>query len=326
MSLTERLTRSAILPVVLVLAGCNATPLQPAMPAAPSAERATKSYSEPWLFVSDPGTDEVYIYSLPKLYLIEVDQGFTQPQGECSDTNGDVWVTGGSAKTIYKLSHSGEIIGHLSDTSGYPDGCAYDPKTGNLAVLNLLAPNSKSGALLIYPHASGPPKTYSNKDQFFYNFGGYDSAGDLFFDGRSAQGAFMLAELPVNSSETKTVSVSGGTIYYPGMVQWDTASNRLVVGDQRCANEAASCVYQLAIESGEGAIKVQTTVKNSTGGPVCDMIQGVLWDGRLIGSNFDFCGSEPSATYLWPYPTGGQPTAHKSTSDSEPFGVAISVE
>ena len=309
-----------------MLAGCNAMQTQAAMPAAPSAERANKSYSEAWVFVSDPGTDEVYIYSLPKLDLLEVDEGFTQPQGECSGNDGDVWVTGGSAKTIYKLSHSGEIIGHLSDTSGYPDGCAYDPKTGNLAVMNLLAPNSKSGALLIYPHASGPPKIYYNKDQFFYNFGGYDSSGDLFFDGRSAQGVFMLAELPANSAEAKTISVSGGTIYYPGMVQWDTASSRLIVGDQRCANEAASCVYQLSIDDGAGAIKVQTKLNTSTGGSVCDMIQGVLWNGRLIGSNFDFCGSEASATYVWPYPTGGQPTAHRSTSDSEPFGVAISAE
>ncbi len=280
--------------------------------------------SKNWVFVSDPGTSQVYVYELPRLKLIQIVTGFTQPQGECADNKGDVWVTDGSGEVIYKLLHSGRTVRKLSDTYGVPEGCAWDPKTGNLAVMNLFGMTSQPGAVLVYRHATGVPNVYTNPKQYSYNFGGYDSSGNLFFDGRTTRNKFILSELPVNAYQAKTITISGGKIYTPGMVQWDAATSQLVVGDQNCKNATVSCIYQLAIANNAGTIKGQINLENASGGQACDVIQAVLWKKSIIGSDFDLCGSAASATYVWPYPGGGQPTAQNNRIDSEPFGTAVS--
>lgn len=309
---------------MFTIAGCSGLQSQPATLAAPdSVGNPSFKASKAWVFVSDPGTSEVYIYTLPTLKLIEIVTGFTQPQGECSDNKGNVWVTDGTAQTIFEVEHSGSIGRRLSDTSGYPGGCAWNPKTGNLAVMNLLGTGSLPGAVLIYHHAAGVPNVYSNPKQFYYNFGWYDSAGNLFFDGRNASGKFMLSELPVNAVQAKSIAISGGKIYYPGLVQW--SSSYLAIGDQNCGNQTVSCIYRLTVSKTGAAIKGKIALENSTGGQLCDLIQGVIWQGHVVGSDSDFCGSVPSATYVWPYPGGGKPTAHNAHNDSTPFGAAISV-
>jgi hypothetical protein len=318
--------RIAFLIAVLAAAGCGGNANNAVMPlAATSAANPDIKITKDWLFVSDPDKAEVFIYTLPQLRLVEIVTGFTQPQGECSDDKGDVWVTDGSAKTIYKLLHSGKIVQKLSDGYGVPYGCAWDAKTGNLAVLNLIGGNSQGGAVLVFHHAAGVPNVYDNPKQFYYNFGGYDSAGNLFFDGSTVGGKFVLSELPVNATRAKTVTVAGGKIYSGGMVQWDAASHELVVGDQKCDKVSVSCLYRMTIAGYAATIRGQTLLQNGSGSGICDMIQGVLWNKSVVGSDFDSCGSASSATYVWPYPKGGQPSHANPHNVSEPFGAAISI-
>jgi hypothetical protein len=332
MKIFNALNKASIFFTVSVLAGCGAQQLAPSTSVGPNAltvhSAIAKHDGKPtkiWVFISDPGTSEVYIYDLPKLKLVEIVTGFTQPQGECNDNKGDVWVTDGSGKTIYKLEHSGKVLQTLSDTYGVPDGCAWDPKTGNLAVFNLLGTNSQSGAVLVYHKAYGTPNVYTNPKQYYYNFGGYDSSGNLFFDGRSVQNKFMLSELPVNANQAKSITVSGAKIYNPGMVEWQTTGHKqLVVGDQNCGNKTMSCVFRLRIVNGVALVEAETQLWNSSGGEICDLIQGALWGRRIVGSDFNFCTSGTSATYLWPYPPGGPPSDANAKNDTQPFGTAIS--
>ena len=317
---------AAIVALSLMAVGCGGLQTNPtAQTMAPANAKPAIKITNVWVFVSDPGTAQVFIYTLPRLKLVEIATGFKQPQGECSDTKGDVWVTDGAAKTIYELEHSGKILQQLSDTSGSPIGCAWDPRTGNLAVMNFLGTNSQGGAVLVYHHASGLPNLYYNPKQFNYEFGGYDGAGNLFFDGLSTGGKFMLSELAANSAQAKTVKVSDGKLYTPGMVQWDASANDLVVGDQNCENATASCVYGMTITQNGATIVGQTKLENAGGGQVCDMIQGVLWKKSIVGSDFDFCGSGARATYVWSYPDGGKPHFSNPHNVSQPFGAAISV-
>lgn len=274
------------------------------------------------LFVSDSGTGDVYLYKLPTLKRIGTITGFDQPQGECSDTSGDVWITDTNATTIYELSHEGSLKNRLSDPSGYPDGCAWDPTTGNLAVMNLFGLNSTAGAVLIYPGSSGSPKAYTNPQQYYYNFGDYDVKGDLFFDGRDDNGVFMLSEISKDAGSAHTVGVAGGTIYFPGMVQW--SPSYLNVGDQDCGNAYASCIYRLSVTSKTGKIVGRTTLKREGGGAVCDLVQGVIRSGQIVGSDYEFCGYSTSSTYRWAYPRGGKPSASNDSVDSTPVGAAIS--
>jgi hypothetical protein len=255
---------------------------------------------------------------------VQILTGFAQPQGECSDNKGDVWVTDGSGKTVYKLIHSGKVVQHLNDATGYPVGCAWDSKTGNLAVTNLFGSSTQSGAVLVYHKAAGTPNLYYNPKQWYYDFAGYDGSGNLFFDGRSPQGKFMLSVLAVNANQAKTVTISGGRLYNPGMVEWDSASHELLVGDQNCGNQQASCIYRMTVAKNAATIAGKTTLQNAAGGAVCDLIQGVLWKNNVVGSDYNFCGSGSSATYVWPYPAGGPPKSSNGRNQTQPFGAAIS--
>lgn len=276
------------------------------------------------LFVSDAATGDVYLYRIPSLKLVGKTTGFSQPQGECSDRHGDVWVTDSSARTIYELSHGGELKNTLTDESGYPVGCAWDQSTGNLAVMNFFGFNTTAGSVLVYPDASGSPKTYANPNQYDYDFGAYDSHGDLFFDGQDSSGNFMLSELHSGASSAQTIKISGGTIYFPGMVQW--VGSRLVVGDQSCTNKNSSCLFQLSVSGSSGTIEGQIALANSTGGQVCDMAQGVVVGKRVLGSDNDYCGYAASATYSWAYPGGGTTSIFDAKIDSAPIGAALSTK
>ncbi|MGA7202043.1 MAG: hypothetical protein WBX26_09445 [Candidatus Cybelea sp.] len=280
----------------------------------------------PLLFVSDSTAAVVYIYQLSTVKVVNTVTGLTDPQGECADTKGDVWVTDAGVDSIYELSHQGRLENTLT-AAGYPVGCAWDRTPGNLAVMSLFGSGSGSGshgAVTVYAKR-GSSHQYQNPTQYYYNFGGYDTSGDLLFDGRSESGAFMLSELPKGAKTALTIAIGGGTIYYPGMVQWDTTSKELIVGDQSCGGiYTASCLYAIQIANEAGTIESTIDLQNSRGGQICDLIQGVIYKGKLAGSDNDICGSSPSTTYVWPYPAGGAPTLSNSSTDSTPVGAAVS--
>ena len=287
-----------------------------------SIEAAHKQ--SPVLFVSDSGTADVYIYSLPALKVVATITGFSQPQGLCSDEKGNVWIADTNSKVIYELSHHGRLENELTDTDGSPVACAWDATTGNLAVMNLFGTASNSGSVLVYAPGSQTPASYTNPAQYYYNFGGYDMNGNLFFDGRDANGGFMLSELRKGETSANTIALSGGSVDFPGMVEWNGAKHDLIVGDQSCGGGYQSCLYAVSVTSKGGRITGQTRLQNASGGQVCDFIQGVLFDNGVAGSDFDFCDSTPSLTALWPYPAGGAPTSYNEKTDSVPVGAAVS--
>ncbi len=276
------------------------------------------------LFVSDSGTSDVYIYKLPTLKVMATITGFSQPQGECSDNKGNVWVTDTSAKSVYEISHHGHLENILTNAIGwFPVGCAWDSTTGNLAVMDLFGGSRDGGEVFIFKNGSGSPTGYLNLKQYYYNFGGYND-GNLYFDGRDAHGNFMLSELAKGAKAARTIKLTGGTIYFPGMVQWDSTANDLIVGDQSCGNVYASCSYSVNVASKSGTITGTTNLRNSSGDQICDLVQGVEFNGQIAGSDNNFCGSSPSTTYLWPYPAGGAPTSYNNHTDSTPVGATIS--
>ena len=118
-----------------------------------AAELAHKQSS--LLFVSDSGTADVYVYSLPALKLMATVTGFSQPQGECSDNKGNVWIADTNAQTMYELSHHGRLVYEIKTTGAYPVSCAWDATTGDLAVMSLFNGSGTSGDVLVYASGSG---------------------------------------------------------------------------------------------------------------------------------------------------------------------------
>jgi hypothetical protein len=278
----------------------------------------------PLLFVSDSGTASVYIYNLSTPQLLSTITGLDQPQGECSTPHGDVWINDTNAETVYEVTHHGQLENELTVSDGYPVGCAWDKKTGTLAVMELFNGSGGQGAILLYKGGSGSPVSVTNPEQYYYNFAGYDPQGNLFFDGRAANGTFMLSELPKGHKSAYTLAVSGGTLYFPGMVQWNPSAADLVVGDQSCGNAYTSCVYALKLRGRTAAITGSTTFLNYSGGAICDLVQGVIFNNKIAGSDNGFCGSTASATYTWSYPGGGNAQAYNNSTDVTPVGAAIS--
>lgn len=283
-----------------------------------------KANRAPVLFVSDAVTADVYLYTLPELKLSGTITGFTQPQGECSDTKGDVWVADSGAREIYELSRAGRLKNDLMDTAGVPVACAWDPTTRNLAIFDYFGSKSSAGSILVYAHGTGTPIAYENPKQYYYSFGGYDTQGNLFFDGQAASGEFILSELPRKAKVAETLKLSGPKIHFPGMVQWDPTGTDLIVGDQNCGNQSAACTYAVTVAGKHALVGAQTMLANYQGGQVCDMAQGVVSNGQLAGSDNDFCAYTASTTNLWSYPAGGVPVSYDATTDSAPVGAAIS--
>jgi hypothetical protein len=285
------------------------------------------------LFVSDSGSDDVYIFKVPTLELEGTLTGFDTPQGECSDKHGNVWVTENGDGNIVEFSHTGTLLNTLHERAGPPLGCAIDPTSGNLAVTIISVVDGGPGEVLVYPGASGDPKVYYNRKQYRYYFDTYDSSGNLYVDGCTGHcfllgGAFELSELPKGANRMHTVSITGGTIYYPGLVQWSAATHSLYVGDQLCGDAYAACIYLVSISGSGGTIISTTNLSNYAGAAVCDLVQGVVAPNEkdVYGGDFDHCGGRyASSENRWAFPAGGNPTNYNDTLLS-PIGAAISTK
>ena len=111
-------------------------------------------------------------------------------------------------------------------------GCSVDPTTGNLAVTNYSYVSAGGGSVSIFTHAKGSAKVYTDSQIGDFYFCGYDPKGNLYADGTDDADTIPLVELPKGKKTLKNITLKGGMIYYPGMVQWD--GKYLAVGEQQC--------------------------------------------------------------------------------------------
>jgi hypothetical protein len=274
------------------------------------------------LFVSDPVADNVAIFSLPDLALKGTLTGLNQPHGLCSTPAGDIWATNTGTRQIIEYTHSGTLIATLTDPYGYPVGCAFD----GLAVAN--SHNlSGPGETVVYSH--NPPPSYDLAALHSVQELGYDP-GDLYIDGRTKSGTFVLAELPSGSTVIHQITITGGTIHYPGMVEWYADGHYLAVGDRRCDTPRTTCVYHVSISGSTGTITGKTKFKAYNGHVICDMAQGVIGaSGEKFlagGDDESGCGYATSSVNRWAYPAGGLPTNSNHATLTHPFGTAISAK
>jgi len=282
------------------------------------------------LFASDSGTNSIYIFTLPALTLKATVPGFDEPQGMCADNRtGDIWATNTATEQIFLLSRTGTVLKTVDDSSGYPVGCAVNPANGNLAVFNIFG-FSGSGEVLVYAGGSGTPTPQTITNLYYYYFGGYDNNGNLFADGRDDSGNFTLGEIPAGSNTGHVITVTGGTIYFPGFVQWYAPGNYVAVDDQLCGDTEAACIYWITIAGSTGTITGKATLENYGGGQICDLVQGEIAgnkQGFLAGSDYEYCGYASGAVNRWLYPAGGLPTNYNDSFGAEvPIGAAVSMK
>jgi hypothetical protein len=293
-----------------MLAGCSAGSQSPAIP----SQAVQQTRARPWmlpeakrsglLYVAEE-TGSVDVFSYPKGTLEGTLTGISEPQGECVDKNGDVFVTTFAAQEILEYAHGGTSpIATLQNPGEYMEGCSVDLKSGTLAAINF-EPTSGSGngGVSLYANASGSPTVLSDPNLLLGYQLGYDDKGNLFLDGVDASRQFEFAELPKGSSSFKQISVKV-SIATPGGVQWD--GKYVAVGDA-----TGGTVYR--INGAHGQVKGTVTLSDSDG------IFQFFIDGKtFIGPNV-----YSSTAMFWSYPAGGSPTK-TLTGLSDPFGAVVS--
>lgn len=279
----------------------------------PSAKNASQL-----LYVSDLGTFDVYVYRFPSLELAGKLHGFNNPQGECADASGNVWIADTGSDRMIEYAHGGDRpVAMLADPIGYPAGCAVDDASGDLAVTNLYD-FSGAGSVLVYKNARGTPKVYANSELYYYYFGGYDRNGDLYVSGSTASGSYRLAVLARGSRSIELVKIGGGKLYFPGTVA--LLGSTLILGDQRCSGRMASCFYELRVSGRNARITSTTPLRGS-----CDIVQAWVDATRIAGGDdAAYCRNGRSSIAIWPYPAGGDPS-RSAHGPRVPIGAALSV-
>jgi hypothetical protein len=290
-------------------------------PNVPPAERL--------LFISDASGGVVDILTLPDLALNGQITGLDRPAGLCSGALGHIWVTLYGTQQVVEYSRNGTKLKTLSD-DGVPYGCAFNSKTGDLAVANVVLPNQGHGNVVIYKKASGAPSAYGDpRQKYAYRFADYDPNGNLFISANELPSYnFALLELPKGGRSVHRVRITGGSIYAPGLIQWSPLHNYLAVGDVRCEHKFLTCIYRVTISGATGKIVGNTKLSDPHGGTVCYMVQGVIGarDERFVaGADYDFCHGYENYAGRWPWPAGGTGLNINSTTGLQvPLGSAIS--
>jgi hypothetical protein len=239
-------------------------------------------------------------------------EGFLEVQGACVDKGGNVYVANTALSTIDEYSHSGAYVATLDDPNEYPVGCAYDRSTGNLAVSNIVDTSGGPGSISIYSGGVLQNTYYPPNMSRVYFIGYEGGTGTLWLDGSDSSGFFQYDSF---SGGTFTpVAITGGSIAFPGMVQWSAKTKSMNVGDQDTFS--APTFYQV---SDAGAITGATVTNCAQASDFCDIVQGTIKGSGIIG---------PDAILLqankFPYPAGGASMLTYSAPFIEPLGSAVS--
>jgi hypothetical protein len=239
-----------------------------------------------------------YVYTYPQGRLVGTLTGFAEPFGECADSAGDVFIVAYSngsdtSSTIYEYAHGGTSpIATLNDPNT-AQGCAVDPKTGDLA--------AAGDGVAIFKNASGKPKLYYHSPYGFY-YCSYDNKSNLYLTGPNDEpDQAGLVRLASGSSNFEQIGLSPklyvGSNIAP-TVEWD-GKHIAVTSDQ---DRRPISLYRLRIVGSSALVISSATLISPK-----NHYSGELWiqEKSIIGTGYGRRGNENA--FLWPYPKGGAP-------------------
>lgn len=274
------------------------------------------------IYVTNWGSNAVTVYTYhnaKRLAQVGTLTGFSSPTQPCVDKARNVYIPQYARKQIPIYAHGGtspirQLILH-SPGRPHPTGCSVDRKSGDVAIANFKN-GSKPGDVDIFAPGKHKPIRYRVSNVPFPEFVGYDKHGNLFADGLDASGAFALAELPQGAKSFSALTVSGGTIYSPGEVQW--GGTRLLIGDQNYHNAGkGSAVYQVTVSGSVATLHNVVPLSGST-----DVI-GFWKRGTRKAAKIATADFGTSAVPVYKFPSGAL-FATVTHGISKPFGVTIS--
>ncbi len=311
-------TLTGVLATATLLTACggrNATPTASGLATSPTtargAARSVKpSHQRSWMnpaaksqalaYVTDSGTNTVVVYSYPKLKLVGTLTGFDNPQGDCIDASGNVWIVNTEASQLLEYAHGGTTpIARLSDPGQYPVGCSFDPTTGHQR------PSGKRVNLYAWNRFAGDVQPAELRRRLLSRLRQEGRPVSRRHRQRAADSCSRRSTAQKFQSIVLDHAIGG-----PGTVQ--AAGDRVVVGDQTNGNNAA---YAFAIHGSKGAL-MKTTPLSGTN----DVVQFNIYKNALVGADLNFSGSTLDR---FKYPAGGAPVKSASGLNA-PIGTVIS--
>lgn len=264
------------------------------------------------------GSSELLTLSYPKGKVLDIIKGFPGYLGGlCSDDNGNVFVTdwyGTNQGYIYEYAHGGTSPIATLDDPGEPNGCSVDPRTGNLAVTNLVSADPH-GNVAIYTHASGAPTTYDPQvlGPFYCS---YDGAGNLFVDAYQGPGN-VIAELPFGSASFSTITLSQSI--GPNSLQY---VGGFLVAAGGSGTKGPQPIYQISLSGSVGTVSDPIWLSIRSGKRPSAPVQFWVTGSTIIGP--DHGRGYDGQLNFWRYPAGGDPKKSLKPGPTGLYGVTIS--
>ncbi len=265
------------------------------------------------IFVSDAYANQIYVFSYPRVkYLGTLPQppeGFSEPQGLCSDGSGNLFVANTSNSTIDEYRDL-KFVQALSDPKEYPVGCAVDPKSNTLAASNIISTSGGQGGISLYANETGTAQQLIDPNMYeVYFLGYYADTGRLFYSGDDTN--FYPALSSYSNGKFKIVPLKGATLGFAGTVTYSTATRSLAVGDQDTFY--GPTFYHV---KSNGKVTGSTVLACESG--YCDVVQASLKGHRLFALGGEGIG-------VFDYPAGGNPIKTILCSFEQPIGTAFAL-
>lgn len=285
------------------------------------------------LYVSNEFYGDVYVYNFDSGAEVGILSGFTGPRGQCVDKTGDVWITdsGYYYGWVVEYAHGDMRPVKRLPTFGSPNGCAIDPKTGDLAVSSAMGPSSATASgITIFKNASATYTEYTSNDCGYMGSPGYDDNGNLYVQGLS--GSYQgLCELPSGGAALvpRTTNVLG---LADAGVMWD--GKYLTVEAQSPENPKVTAIYRVVPSGPAGVlIAVGRTLLYDTACGGTEIVQPFIVgkqntpandrQGSVIVGSDTLCGYRLD---YWRYPRGGKLLRALSDAPRNPDGQSVSIK
>jgi hypothetical protein len=332
----SRVARLAALVATLSFAACGGPPQQSTLPspgAPPGAALARpgthtvswmgKSLKQQDLLYVSNGDGVVNVYRYWQHTLVGVLTDFTSPQGECSDSAGNVYIVDENADKIYEYAHGGTKTIRILDDSPYtPFGCSVDLANGNLAVANYGKDYYYAGNIAVYRHGKGTPVLYSGADDDHFVSCAYDQRGDLFAVGFYGFSSYYYPDfhyLPKNGSQLLLMNLPGPsrswTWYNAQSVGWDGKYWTVLADDTLYRYIINVKAYYVSLTTLSGGYGIVHEVKFYHPLVKSHSVEVVGAGGGASKASVDY----------WNYPAGGGTIGQITKGLDAPYGVAISL-
>lgn len=306
----------------VMLAGCGGQTATSVVPSATTAQGSTRETSHSWmkrgstsgnLLYATDGKDNVLVFSYPQGHLVGALKDVAKPWGACSDSQGNVFITNRKPYQIVEYAHGGTTPINVLSVGEFPQTCAVDPTTDNLAVPQI-------DSVDVFANEQGSPQMYTETGGNFWSCT-YDDDGNLFLDGEYYGSGRHLFELPSGSNSFTLLTLNGPVDWLYGL-QWD--GKYLALDD---FYDTSNLVYQVQVSGSNANIVGSTTLEQAVMYPGPAWIEGKSIVAPIWVTTKD--GQTPADIDVWRYPAGGKPTSTLPRKDfhsvAKVLGVTVSV-